>query len=73
MREEILTAGTLADAGQEAAYRRLLARMPHEVDDVLSAHETVEGLRTALKQGRLVYGLVRKAAREYLEKVHDAG
>jgi hypothetical protein len=65
-RETILLAGALNDADQPAAYKKMLELLP-SIDSGLRIMGTEAGLRTAMAEGRLGNGLVRKEARAYLD------
>jgi len=65
--ETIVLAGALNDAGQPAAYEKVLELLGNSIDPELRILGTEAGLRTAMAEGRLGNGLVRKEARAYLD------
>lgn len=65
-RETLLEAGALSEPNQPRAYSELCKALNSDIDSTLRILGTVVGLRTALHDGRLAYGLVRKEARMYL-------
>lgn len=64
--ETIALAGALGDPKQPEAFETLALLLQGEFDRGLRALGTEEGLRSAMAAGRLMQGLMRKEAREYL-------
>ena len=64
--ETIAVAGSMTDPNQGAAYEALLQLLSGEIDQGLRALGTEAGLRAGLAEGRLVAGLVRREARDFL-------
>ena len=65
-RETLLKAGALNEPDQPRAYEELRELLVNDIDSTLRVLGTVAGLRSALQEGRLTHGLVRKEARVYL-------
>ncbi len=66
LRETLLEAGALNEPNQPRAYELLCGLLVNDIDSTLRILGTVAGLRSALQEGRLTHGLVRKEARMYL-------
>lgn len=65
--ETIALAGALGDQKQPEAYGTFMLLLQGELDWGLRALATEEALSGAMRAGRLVQGLIRKEAREYLQ------